>query len=152
MLRAALTRTTRGHHFTLSTRSFGISMASVERPAKKAKLNPKVDYTQSVTVGTTRWLRLETLTYNDQTGSARKWDRAVRTTKTDEDSTGAHQCSMRGLDTPALLRCCARRCGGDPGDPGRARGAAAQPLRQKPQLASSEPGGGERECVDRKIL
>ena len=32
-------------------------------------------------VGTTRWLKLETLSYTDQTGRARKWDMASRTTK-----------------------------------------------------------------------
>jgi len=50
---------------------------------------PRVDFTKTETVGTTRWMRLETLSYhveadknndNDDDG-LRKWDRAVRTTK-----------------------------------------------------------------------
>ncbi|GMH66201.1 hypothetical protein TL16_g12318 [Triparma laevis f. inornata] len=32
-------------------------------------------------VGTTRWLRLETITYKTEDGKEGKWDRAVRTTK-----------------------------------------------------------------------
>lgn len=48
---------------------------------------PRVDFTKTETVGTTRWMRLETLSYhvepdkNDNDDGLRKWDRAVRTTK-----------------------------------------------------------------------
>jgi len=49
---------------------------------------PRVDFTKTETVGTTRWMRLETLSYhvepdtkNDKDDGLRKWDRAVRTTK-----------------------------------------------------------------------
>jgi len=39
--------------------------------------------------GTTRWLKLETLSYVDQTGKARKWDMATRTTKREGSSADA---------------------------------------------------------------
>ena len=39
------------------------------------------DESSVVVVGTTRWLRLETVDYSDEQGTVRKWDRAVRTTK-----------------------------------------------------------------------
>ena len=48
---------------------------------------PRVDFSKTETVGTTRWMRLETLSYhvepdkNDKDDGLRKWDRAVRTTK-----------------------------------------------------------------------
>ena len=47
---------------------------------------PRVDFTKTETVGTTRWMRLETLSYHvepdkDNDDGLRKWDRAVRTTK-----------------------------------------------------------------------
>mmetsp|Transcript_8499 Transcript_8499/g.10734 ORF Transcript_8499/g.10734 Transcript_8499/m.10734 type:complete len:113 (+) Transcript_8499:61-399(+) len=56
-----------------------------------AKL-PRVDFDSTETVGSTRWMRLETLSYHvanenptDGSGSSvRKWDRAVRTTKVGE--------------------------------------------------------------------
>eukprot|EP00929_Paragymnodinium_shiwhaense_P098080 TRINITY_DN59616_c0_g1_i2.p1 TRINITY_DN59616_c0_g1~~TRINITY_DN59616_c0_g1_i2.p1 ORF type:complete len:240 (+),score=40.04 TRINITY_DN59616_c0_g1_i2:68-787(+) len=50
---------------------------------------PAVDFSQTAAVGQTKWLRLETLTYADQTGKVRKWDRAVRSTRVAEDSTDA---------------------------------------------------------------
>eukprot|EP00984_Skeletonema_dohrnii_P000116 scaffold35_cov117-Skeletonema_dohrnii-CCMP3373.AAC.9 len=61
-----------------------------------AKL-PRVDFDSTETVGSTRWMRLETLSYHvadenstDGSGSSvRKWDRAVRTTKQSEDSIDA---------------------------------------------------------------
>jgi 8-oxo-dGTP pyrophosphatase MutT (NUDIX family) len=49
----------------------------------------RVDFSKSVEVGATRWLRLETLEYLDDEGKPRKWDRAVRTTKQSEESTDA---------------------------------------------------------------
>ena len=55
---------------------------------------PYVDFTKTETVGSTRWMRLETLSYHvppeeDGSSTLRKWDRAVRTTKTAEDSIDA---------------------------------------------------------------
>ena len=56
---------------------------------------PRVDFDSVETIGSTRWMRLETLTYHvaddtSESGSAvRKWDRAVRTTKQSEDSIDA---------------------------------------------------------------
>lgn len=57
---------------------------------------PRVDFSQTETVGSTRWMRLETLSYhvapdpNDASSDTlRKWDRAVRTTKKSEDSVDA---------------------------------------------------------------
>ena len=56
---------------------------------------PRVDFDSTETIGSTRWMRLETLTYHvaddkSESGSVvRKWDRAVRTTKQSEDSIDA---------------------------------------------------------------
>ena len=59
---------------------------------------PRVDFSLTETIGTTRWMRLETLSYHvapdseDNGGDSstlRKWDRAVRTTKKSEDSADA---------------------------------------------------------------
>lgn len=57
---------------------------------------PRVDFTQTEIVGSTRWMRLETLSYhvppdtsNPSGDTLRKWDRAVRTTKKSEDSVDA---------------------------------------------------------------
>mmetsp|Transcript_9283 Transcript_9283/g.13994 ORF Transcript_9283/g.13994 Transcript_9283/m.13994 type:complete len:286 (+) Transcript_9283:110-967(+) len=60
-------------------------------------LLPRVDFDKTETVGTTRWMRLETLSYHvppaegddDATNTLRKWDRAVRTTKQSENSIDA---------------------------------------------------------------
>mmetsp|Transcript_15677 Transcript_15677/g.33745 ORF Transcript_15677/g.33745 Transcript_15677/m.33745 type:complete len:286 (+) Transcript_15677:218-1075(+) len=60
-------------------------------------LLPRVDFEKTETVGTTRWMRLETLSYHvppaegddDATNTLRKWDRAVRTTKQSENSIDA---------------------------------------------------------------
>ena len=46
---------------------------------EKKDILPSVDSTQLV--GSTRWLKLETLTYRSQDGVERKWDMATRTTK-----------------------------------------------------------------------
>ncbi|VEU34127.1 unnamed protein product [Pseudo-nitzschia multistriata] len=48
---------------------------------------PRID--GSETIGSTRWLKLETLSYTDATGSQRKWDYATRTTKASKSSTDA---------------------------------------------------------------
>jgi len=62
--------------------------SNIDSSSNKDNL-PRVDFTKTETVGTTRWMRLETLSYhvepdkdndNDDNG-LRKWDRAVRTTK-----------------------------------------------------------------------
>ena len=61
---------------------------------------PRVDFASCVTVGETRWMRLETLSYLVDASSSssvdsstmttmRKWDRAVRTTKRSEDAIDA---------------------------------------------------------------
>ena len=54
---------------------------------------PFTDFSKSVEVGATRWVRLETITFTDQEGKERKWDRAVRTTKQSETSIGLSVCS-----------------------------------------------------------
>jgi len=81
------------------------SSSSAEDGSGSTKL-PRVDFTKTETVGTTRWMRLETLSYhvsheednnNDeqqqqqqpQTTKVLKWDRAVRTTKQSENSIDA---------------------------------------------------------------
>jgi len=64
---------------------------------------PRVDFDKTETIGTTRWMRLETLSYhvppeedddnnnqsNNNNNTLRKWDRAVRTTKKSENSIDA---------------------------------------------------------------
>jgi 8-oxo-dGTP pyrophosphatase MutT (NUDIX family) len=45
--------------------------------------------TNSITVGSTKWLKLETLSYKDQEGKDRLWDYATRTTKKTKNSTDA---------------------------------------------------------------
>lgn len=61
--------------------------------------SPRVDFASIVTVGETRWMRLETLSYlvdasssspvDSSSTAIRKWDRAVRTTKRSEDAIDA---------------------------------------------------------------
>ena len=48
---------------------------------------PRID--RSEVVGSTKWLRLETLTYTDIANKERKWDYATRTTKKSKDSADA---------------------------------------------------------------
>jgi 8-oxo-dGTP pyrophosphatase MutT (NUDIX family) len=48
---------------------------------------PRID--RSEVVGSTKWLRLETLTYTDVAKKERKWDYATRTTKKSKDSADA---------------------------------------------------------------
>eukprot|EP00537_Pseudo-nitzschia_pungens_P018181 CAMPEP_0172409152 /NCGR_PEP_ID=MMETSP1061-20121228/76223_1 /TAXON_ID=37318 /ORGANISM="Pseudo-nitzschia pungens, Strain cf. pungens" /LENGTH=303 /DNA_ID=CAMNT_0013145301 /DNA_START=246 /DNA_END=1154 /DNA_ORIENTATION=+ len=48
---------------------------------------PRIDGTE--TIASTRWLKLETLSYTDIEGKQRKWDRATRTTKKGSDSADA---------------------------------------------------------------
>ena len=48
---------------------------------------PRID--GSELVGSTRWLKLETLSYTDIEGKERKWDYATRTTKKSKSSTDA---------------------------------------------------------------
>eukprot|EP00397_Hematodinium_sp_SG-2012_P052513 GEMP01062113.1.p1 GENE.GEMP01062113.1~~GEMP01062113.1.p1 ORF type:complete len:223 (+),score=52.42 GEMP01062113.1:114-782(+) len=50
---------------------------------------PFTDLSSAKTCGETKWLRLETVNYVDEQGCARPWDRCVRTTKLDENSTDA---------------------------------------------------------------
>ena len=77
------------HHLGHSTR------LAMSDPSGSSKKIPRVDFDTTETVGSTRWMKLETLSYhvadeNSPTGSSlRKWDRAVRTTKQSEDSIDA---------------------------------------------------------------
>jgi len=55
---------------------------------------PRVDFDKTETVCTTRWIRLDTLSYHvplakGDVATLRKWDRAVRTTKQSENSIDA---------------------------------------------------------------
>ena len=50
---------------------------------------PSVDFSKTREVGSTRWLRLETVSFTDETGQARVWDRSVRVTKAAEESVDA---------------------------------------------------------------
>jgi len=65
------------------------AMSSDSNSGRSHKLPNYVDFSKTETVGSTRWMRLETLTYRLADGSERKWDRAVRTTKQSEDSIDA---------------------------------------------------------------
>ncbi|XP_063933165.1 uncharacterized protein LOC135144965 isoform X2 [Zophobas morio] len=49
----------------------------------------KVVFNKTLVVGKTAWLRLETLTYLNSKGGESKWDRAVRTTKNEENKLDA---------------------------------------------------------------
>jgi len=53
----------------------------------KGQQLPRID--GSEVVGSTKWLRLETLTYTDVERKERKWDYATRTTKTDKTAADA---------------------------------------------------------------
>eukprot|EP00956_Cyclotella_meneghiniana_P032113 scaffold86677_cov60-Cyclotella_meneghiniana.AAC.3 len=69
------------------------SAAMLSSSANNSDL-PCVDHGLTETIGTTRWMRLETLSYRvapdeDSSNTIRKWDRAVRTTKKSEDSVDA---------------------------------------------------------------
>ncbi|KAL7545267.1 hypothetical protein ACHAWF_008615 [Thalassiosira exigua] len=69
-----------------------MSSSSSSNMDGKAEI-PRVDFAQTETVGSTRWLRLETLSYRANGGDASsptlKWDRCVRTTKASESSIDA---------------------------------------------------------------
>jgi hypothetical protein len=70
---------------------------------------PRVDFDSTIKIASTRWMRLETLTYHvaddkSESGSAvRKWDRAVRTTKKSEDSIDAVGKKFSLLEVFSLL-------------------------------------------------
>ena len=77
-------------------RSRKLRTYSSAMPSSSSDNLPRVDFTKTETVGTTKWMRLETLSYNIEMDSTapngdtlRKWDRAVRTTKKSEDSVDA---------------------------------------------------------------
>ena len=54
-----------------------------EKPVgSEEQVEPKV--LSANEVGATPWIKLQTLTYRDQTGASRKWDMATRTTKQPE--------------------------------------------------------------------
>jgi len=74
--------------------------ATLETEALKADARktenalPRVDFDKTETVCTTRWIRLDTLSYHvplakGDVATLRKWDRAVRTTKQSENSIDA---------------------------------------------------------------
>ncbi|CAJ1381512.1 unnamed protein product [Effrenium voratum] len=44
---------------------------------------PHVEQARTQDIAATQWLKLQTLTYRDQTGHERKWDLVTRTTRTD---------------------------------------------------------------------
>ena len=54
---------------------------------KEIQILPRI--INSKTVGSTKWLKLETLSYQDQEGKDRLWDYATRTTKQSKNSTDA---------------------------------------------------------------
>mmetsp|Transcript_10215 Transcript_10215/g.18423 ORF Transcript_10215/g.18423 Transcript_10215/m.18423 type:complete len:302 (+) Transcript_10215:80-985(+) len=71
---------------------------SVSMSSSQSSNLPRVDFDKTETVGSTRWMRLETLSYttadsdtttDTTTTTIRKWDRAVRTTKQSENSIDA---------------------------------------------------------------
>ena len=68
--------------------STGVGAALAQSQAKDSKLFSST-VNGKETVGTTRWLKLETLSYTDQTGRERKWDMASRTTKREGASADA---------------------------------------------------------------
>lgn len=49
--------------------------ATAAGPPAAAAAVPQVDFSKTKEVGTTRWLRLETISYADQTGTPRVWVR-----------------------------------------------------------------------------
>mmetsp|Transcript_15394 Transcript_15394/g.32399 ORF Transcript_15394/g.32399 Transcript_15394/m.32399 type:complete len:288 (-) Transcript_15394:1085-1948(-) len=69
--------------------------SAIMSSADSTPSGPNVDFTKTETVGSTRWMRLETLSYlvpddaAEGGTSLRKWDRVVRTTKKSEDSIDA---------------------------------------------------------------
>ena len=72
-------------------------MSSSSNSSPNSENHARVDFTKTETVGETRWMRLETLSYQvptdddtDTDGNGlRKWDRVVRTTKKSENSVDA---------------------------------------------------------------
>ena len=77
------------HQISLSKLAMSSSTPDSNNSNNTSTNLPRVDFTKTETVGTTRWMRLETLSYHvepdkdddkDDDG-LRKWDRAVRTTK-----------------------------------------------------------------------
>ena len=75
-----------------------VNMSSSSSNNNSNKQHPYVDFDKTETVGSTRWMRLETLSYhvppednnnNNNSNTLCKWDRAVRTTKQSEDSIDA---------------------------------------------------------------
>jgi len=62
----------------------------VTPPTPSPQQIPSVDFSKTKTVGETRWLRLESITYTTPTSPTPKaWDRVVRTTKKTESSPDA---------------------------------------------------------------
>jgi len=73
---------------------------------------PRVDFTKTETVGTTRWMRLETLSYqvepDKNNDGLRKWDRAVRTTK--QSGMYLYMCELQIAYVFVLYRCGILHC------------------------------------------
>ena len=86
-------------------RALGATMAAGAYAACVASASPSPDaigrarVTAKTEVGSTRWLKLQTLDYVDPTGRARKWDMATRTTKRADAGGG-----VDGVAILALLR------------------------------------------------
>lgn len=51
----------------------GPGTRTLDTTAQCAMSSPKVDFEKTETVGSTRWMRLETLTYKVEDGTERKW-------------------------------------------------------------------------------
>ena len=114
---------------------------------KEKEVRPKV--TGVETVGTTRWLRLETVTYAAPPSfTPRKWDRAVRTTKTSESTADAvaifvtlRNPEKRGEDKVVLVRQVRNGNGGEGRGRGRKEGGARG---GRNFCEAEEEKGGER--------
>lgn len=72
---------------TCSQKSTSTFILAMSTNSNENESLPRID--GSEVVGSTKWLRLETLTYTDIENKQRKWDYATRTTKTSKDSADA---------------------------------------------------------------
>ena len=70
----------------LTLLAFAMSSSSSDSPTEQPSV-PRIDSTE--TVASTRWLQLNTISYTDETGQARKWDVCTRTTKQSSDKADA---------------------------------------------------------------
>ena len=81
------TRFTRAACAAVVTGSAIVAGGSVKCCAGGSLPVPRVDSAEDV--ASTRWIKLQTLTYTDKSGKSRKWDMASRTTKPASASTDA---------------------------------------------------------------